>query len=196
MSIRAVNSPIYFKFYVGTTGIVAGSFAYSVEKDGIASAVTVSFSEDALGWYKGTITPTSTGIWTIRIKYATDFFYGVDWVVGASAVGDYQSGDTCRGRFYVGTTGLVQGDFTTLLSLDNASSVVSFTISEESTGWYDVYFVGNANGDWCLRMSYSTNIFALTGFYGPVGSGTTISFGSSEIVNLQAVQSDIYLMVE
>lgn len=53
-------------------------------------------------------------------------------------------------------TGLVNGDFTKLLSKDGANSGVAVTVTEIANGRYSVTFTPNATGVWAVLVRHAT----------------------------------------
>lgn len=53
-------------------------------------------------------------------------------------------------------TGLVDGDFTKLLSLNGANSLIVVTVTEVGNGRYQANFTPNANGYWVLTIRNAT----------------------------------------
>jgi hypothetical protein len=57
----------------------------------------------------------------------------------------------------VAVTGLVNGDFTKLLSKDGANSVIAVTVTEIASGRYTVTFTPDSAGFWYLDIRHSTH---------------------------------------
>lgn len=66
----------------------------------------------------------------------------------------YYPGQAIRGKFFVKTTGLVQGNFTTNLQQDG-SNAGTLTITEDALGWYNFSFTPATGGKWVLRIDYN-----------------------------------------
>ena len=69
MSLLIVNQEIKDSYYHGDSGHVDGDFTKLLWADGIPSAVTVTVTEDsnAAGGYNVAFTPTSEGVWSVRV---------------------------------------------------------------------------------------------------------------------------------
>lgn len=174
MSSRAVNSAIYGKFFVASTGLIQANFTFSLEKNNASTIESVTISEDGLGWYEFNFIPLSIGQYILSIKYG-DFAFSFEWTVDSAAQSDHLVNVQIVQKFYTGVTGLVSGDFIKLLEFNNAATAVTATISEEGSGWYDYTFTPNAAGDWIARVDYSDQHFLIMAF---VASGTGISYAN------------------
>lgn len=192
MTQRAFNSAIYDKFYVGTTGLVSGNFTINLEVDGASSAQAVTVAEDALGWYEYNFTPNVSGEWNIKITYSS-IGYTNSWTVMMTAASEHMSNQIVRQRFYIGTTGLIQANFTTLLEKNNLATAVSLTITQDSGGWYDVSFTPTSAGDWFARIDYQDNHIGISAFIADTtGTETVIN----EPFYLSVVEETFYLTLQ
>lgn len=195
MTTRAAGAVIYDKFYNGTTGLSLGDFSYSFELNGSSESITPTLTEDALGWYELAFTPSNQGNLTFRIK-KDDFAYESIWVVAASASSEYQTGSNIYFRFYIGSTGLVQGDFTYLLEKNNASTAQTLTISEDALGYYDAYFNPDSFGDWFARIDYGDYHIGISAFVNQAGSGTSITVNATSVNAVSATSSAVGVAVQ
>ena len=194
MTTRATGSIVYGKFYVGSTGLVIGNFSYGFELNGASEAITITLTEDALGWYEYQFTTTTAGNLNFKITYS-DFAFEDSWVIAASASSEYQTGSNIYSRFYIGTTGLVQGNFTYLLEKNNAATGQSLTISEDSGGYYDAYFNPDSFGDWIARIDYGDYHILFSAFVNQAGSGTTINLNATSVNSVSATSSSVGVSV-
>lgn len=155
MTTFLVNSAIYDKIYVGTTGLVGGNFTVTLERDGTATAELVTIVEDALGWYEFNFVPLVTGQYLIKISVG-DFSYTTEWTVTSMGSSDHQALVEIFQKFFVGVDGLLEDDFVVLLERNNASPIpsVSFTITDDGGGWYNFSFTPHTSGMWIARIDY------------------------------------------
>lgn len=75
----------------------------------------------------------------------------------------YRTNDTVRGDFSVfdsagaAVTGLVDANFTKVLTRNGATSAQTVTVTEIASGLYTATFTANATGDWSLSVRHATH---------------------------------------
>lgn len=189
MSTRGINSAVYGKFYAGQTGLVAGDFTAALSLDGGTTSETLTITEDALGWYNYTFTGLSSGQYLVKISYSSWSILD-EYTYTTFTASDIQPLTEIHQKFYVGVTGLTQASFTAALFKNNVASAVSFVITEDSLGWYDVSFVEDSDGDWLLRIDYGDYHYIISAFVGAI-AGTVIAGAISSSLGGNAFTSSI-----
>lgn len=180
MTTRITGSTIYGKFFVGTTGLVQADFSYGLTKNNSSTSEILTITEDSLGWYNYSFAGLLVGQYIVKITYQS-MSIADEYTYSISNTSDIDVNTTIYQKFFIGVTGLVQANFTAALFLNNIASGVSFTITEDALGWYNISFLNNAYGDWLLRIDIQDYHFLISAFVGLLAGGFLLANIGSNI---------------